>query len=146
MGARIGLHAALDFPERVYRAVLGGVGAFGRVEDAEAIARALRGGKAETPAALTFQRFAAARPTNDLEALAACMEGLGRSGRADRERLAGIWTPILLVAGDRDDIAPDAPRLAAQIPAARLVMIPGRDHPSTVPAPPFQAAALAVLT
>src|SRR5260370_10016256 len=94
MGARIGLHAALDFPDRLHRAVLGGLGPFGRVVDSAAIARALRGGKPVTPAALTFQRFAAARPTNDLEALAACMEGLGGSGRADRERLAGLLTPL----------------------------------------------------
>src|SRR5260370_39157998 len=136
MGARIVLLSDLDFPDRLYRAVFGGLGAFGRVEDAEAIARALRGGKAETPAALTFQQFAAARPTNDLEALAACMEGLGRSGRVDSKRLAETWTPILLVAGDRDDIAPDAPKLAAQIPTARLVVIPGRGPLSTTPAPP----------
>jgi len=145
MGARIGLQSALDFPDRVHRAVLGGLGAFGRVEDAEAIARALRGGKPETAAALSFQRFAAARPTNDLEALAACMEALGRTARVNRQQLAAIWTPILLVAGDRDDIAPNAPKLAGEIPSARLVMIPGRDHLSTVPARPFKDAALEFL-
>ncbi len=106
---------------------------------------ALRGGKAETSTALTFQRFAAARPTNDLEALAACMEGLGRTARVDKHRLAAIWTPILLVAGDRDDIARDVPTLAAEIPTARLVTIPGRDHLSTVPARPFKEAALEFL-
>ncbi len=145
MGARIGLQSVLDFPDRLHRAVLGGLGTFGRVEDAEAIARALRGGKPDSAAALSFQRFAAARPTNDLEALADCMEALGRTGRADRQQLAAIWTPILLVAGDRDDIAPGAPKLAAQIPTARLVMIPGRDHLSTVPARPFKEAALEFL-
>jgi pimeloyl-ACP methyl ester carboxylesterase len=145
MGARIGLQSALDFPDRLIRVVLGGLGAFGRVEDAEAIAQALRGGKPETPAALSFQRFAAARPANDLEALAACMEALGRTSRVDRKQLEAIWTPILLVAGDRDDIAPNAPKLAAQIPTARLVMIPGRDHLSTVPARPFKDAALEFL-
>src|SRR5260370_16096898 len=137
MGARIGLHSALDFPDRLYRAVFGGLGAFGRVEDAEAIARALRGGKPETPAALTFQQFAAARPTNDLEALAACMEGLGRSGRVDRKRLAEIWTPILLVAGGRDDLPPDAPKLAAQSPTARLRLLPRRAPLHTLPARPL---------
>jgi pimeloyl-ACP methyl ester carboxylesterase len=142
MGARIGLQSVLDVPDRLIRVVLGGLGAFGRVEDADAIARALRGGKPETPAALSFQRFAAARPANDLEALAACMEALGRTARVDRKQLEAIWTPILLVAGDRDDIAPDAPKLAAQIPTARLVMIPGRDHLSTVPARPFKDAAV----
>src|SRR4029077_20427496 len=145
MGARIGLQSVLDFPDRLHRAVLGGLGAFGRVEDADAIARALRGGKPETPAALSFQRFAAARPANDLEALAACMEALGRTARVDRKELEAIWTPILLVAGDRDDIAPNAPMLAAQIAGARLVMIPGRDHLSTVPARPFKEAALEFL-
>jgi pimeloyl-ACP methyl ester carboxylesterase len=81
MGARIGLQSVLDFPDRLHRAVLGGLGAFGRVEDAEAIAR----------------------------------------------------------------IAPNAPKLAAQIPTARLVVIPGRDHLSTVPARPFKEAALEFL-
>src|SRR5260370_23609984 len=146
MGARIGLQSALDFPDRLYRAVLGGLGAFGRVEDAEAIARGLRGGKPATPSALTLQRFAAARPTNDLEALAACMEGLGRSGRVDSKLLADIWTPILLVAGDRDDIAPGAPKLAAQIPTAKLVLIPRLDHLSTVPARPVNERALECLS
>jgi pimeloyl-ACP methyl ester carboxylesterase len=145
MGARIGLQSVLDVPDRLIRVVLGGLGAFGRVEDADAIARALRGGTAETAAALSFQRFAAARPANDLEALAACMEALGRTARVDRKQLEAIWTPILLVAGDRDEIAPDAPKLAARIPTARLVMIPGRDHLSTVPARPFKDAALEFL-
>ncbi|HEX9098291.1 MAG TPA: alpha/beta hydrolase [Candidatus Dormibacteraeota bacterium] len=145
MGARIGLQSVLDFPDRLHRAVLGGLGAFGRVEDAEAIARALRGGKPETAAALSFQLFAAARPTNDLEALAACMEALGRTARVDRQQLAAIWTPILLVAGDRDEIAPNASRLVAQIPTARFVVIPGRDHLSTVPARQFKDAALEFL-
>jgi pimeloyl-ACP methyl ester carboxylesterase len=145
MGARIGLQSALDFPDRMHRAVLGGLGASGGIGEAGAIARALRGGKPETASALTFQRFAAGRPTNDLEALAACMEGLGRSARVDRHQLAAIWTPILLVAGDRDDIALDVPKLAGEIPTARLVMIPGRDHLSTVPARPFKEAALEFL-
>jgi len=145
MGARIGLQSVLDFPDRLHRAVLGGLGASGGPGEAEAIARALRGGKAETATALTFQRFAAARPTNDLEALAACMEGLGRIAQLDKHQLAAIWTPILLVAGDRDDIARDSPKLAAEIPTARLVTIPGRDHLSTVPARPFKEAALEFL-
>jgi pimeloyl-ACP methyl ester carboxylesterase len=145
MGARIGLQSVLDFPDRVHRAVLGGLGASGGILEAEAIARALRGGKPETAAALTFQRFAAGRSTNDLEALAACMEGLGRTGQVDTHQLAGIWTPILLVAGDRDDIARDVSTLAAEIPTARLVVIPGRDHLSTVPARPFKDAALEFL-
>jgi pimeloyl-ACP methyl ester carboxylesterase len=145
MGARIGLQAVVDFPDRILRAMLGGLGIGGAVAEAEAIARALRGGESESPSALSFQRFASARPINDLEALAACMEGLGHSERIDRARLAAIGTPILIVVGERDEIAHDANRLADQIPDARLVTIPGRDHMSAVPARQFKDAALEFL-
>ena len=145
MGARIGLQSIIDFPDRILKAVLGGLGMSGAVEEAESIARALRGGGADSPSALSFQRFASARPVNDLEALAACMEGMARSPRLDPARLAAIRTPILLAVGDRDVIAHDATRLASQIPTARLVMIPGRDHMGAVPARQFKDAALEFL-
>jgi pimeloyl-ACP methyl ester carboxylesterase len=145
MGARIGLRAVIDFPDRILRAVLGGLGAGGAVEEAESIARALRGGEPDSPSALSFQRFASARPINDLEALAACMEGLGHSAGFDPGRLAAIGTPILLAIGERDEIAENAAQLAAQIPTARLVVIPGRDHMGAVPARQFKDAALEFL-
>jgi len=145
MGARIGLQAVLDFPDRLHRAVLGGIGVSGAAEDAEPIVRALRGGEPETAAALSFQRFASGRPINDLEALAACMQGLAQSSALDWDRLAGVSTPVLLVVGDRDEIARDTARLAKSIPSATLVSIAGRDHMSTVPARQFKDAALEFL-
>lgn len=145
MGARIGLQAVLDLPERLHRAVLGGMGVSGAAEDAEPIVRALRGAEPENASALSFQRFASARPINDLEALAACMEGLAQSSALDWDRLADIRTPILLVVGDRDEIAREAPRLAKAIPSARLVSVAGRDHLGTVPARLFKDAALEFL-
>lgn len=145
MGGRIGLQAVFDFPDRMRRAVLGGIGLTGAVDEAQQIVRALRGGEPESPSALSFQRFAAARPINDLEALAACMEGLARSPKLDRDRLAEIRTPILIVAGDRDEIARDAAELAREIPTAKLVAIAGRDHLGTVPARQFKDAALEFL-
>ena len=80
-----------------------------------------------------------------MHALAACMEGLGRTTKLDADRLARIQTPILLVAGERDDVAPDAAALADRIPTARLVVIPGRDHMGTVPARQFKEAVLEFL-
>src|SRR5258708_1808832 len=88
---------------------------------------------------------AMARATNDLEALAACMEGLGHSPAFDRARLAAITTPILLAVGERDEIAHDAAQLAVQIPTARLVVIPARDHMGAVPARQFKDAAVEFL-
>ena len=145
MGGRIGLEVVLDFPDRVQRAVLGGIGAAGALDQADEIARAFRLGEpTDDPVARMFYTFASARPTNDLIALAACIKGLRPESRP--ERLAKIQTPILIAVGDHDDIARGAPELIELIPTARLVTITGRDHMSAVVAREFKQAALEFLT
>ena len=145
MGARIGLEMVIDNPARVRRAVLGGIGTAGAIDSSDAIAEALlRGEPTDDPVAQTFYKFASARPTNDLRALAACIRGLKPD--ADPARLATIRTPILVVVGDRDDIARGAPELVELIPTARLVTIAGRDHLGAVSARDFKTAALDFLT
>jgi len=145
MGARIGLEVVLEFPERVQRAVLGGIGAAGAIDHAEQIAHAFRIGEpTDDPVAQTFYKFASARPINDLLALAACITGLKPD--ANPARLAKIRTPILIVVGDRDDIASGAPELVELIPSARLVTLAGRDHMSAVTAREFKPAAIEFLT
>lgn len=145
MGGRIGLQLVLDFPPRVRRAVLGGVGSAGSIASADAIAESfLRGEPTDDPVARTFYRFASALPTNDLKALAACMKGL--QPYLDPERLSAITTPILVAVGDRDELARDAPELVELIPSSRLVTIPDRDHLSAVPAREFKRAAIEFLT
>jgi pimeloyl-ACP methyl ester carboxylesterase len=145
MGARIGLQVVMDSPNRVTRAVLGGIGASGSIHSADAIAEAfLRGEPTDDPIAQSFYRFASARPTNDLKALAACIKGL--QPEWDPAKLAAIDTPILVVAGDRDELAPDAPQLVELIPSSRLVTIPGRDHMGAVPAREFKQAAIDFLS
>ena len=141
MGARIGLQVVMDAPGRVKRAVLGGIGATGSIRNADAIAEALlRREPGDNPIAQSFYRFASARPTNDLEALAACIKGL--QPQWDAAALSAIRTPILVVAGDRDELAPDAPELVELIPSSRLVTITGRDHMGAVPAREFKQAAI----
>lgn len=145
MGARIGLEVILDHPARITRAVLGGIGASGAIDHSRQIAHAFRIGEpTDDPIAQTFYKFASARPSNDMQALAACMAGLRPEAHPDR--LARIGTPILVVVGDRDDIARGAPELVEMIPTARLVTIPNRDHLSAVPAREFKQAALEFLT
>jgi pimeloyl-ACP methyl ester carboxylesterase len=145
MGARIGLQFVLEFPQRVSRAVLGGLGTAGAIESADAIAESfLRGEPTDDPVAQTFYRFATARPTNDLKALAACITGLRPV--PDAQRLSAISTPVLVVVGDHDELARDALELVEMIPSSRLVTIPGRDHMGTVPAREFKTAALDFLT
>jgi pimeloyl-ACP methyl ester carboxylesterase len=144
MGGRIGLEVILDFPDRITRAVLGGIGAAGAISRAPQIAHAFRIREpTDDPIAQTFYKFASSRLTNDLDALAACILGLRPEENPDR--LARIRTPILVVVGDQDNIARGAPELIELIPTARLVMIAGRDHMSTVPARDFKQAALEFL-
>ena len=142
MGARIGMQCVLDFPERLTKAVLGGAGLTSNAGSA-AIAKAFRTGEPETAIAKSFYDFARARPHNDLEALAACIEAM--SPPTDMSRLSEIKTPILIVVGSNDEIVGGADQLVEMIPSARLVIVPGRDHLGTVPAREFKEAALAFL-
>jgi pimeloyl-ACP methyl ester carboxylesterase len=144
MGARIGLDAVIDHPDRIGRAILGGLGQWGGGDRSDVIARRMRGDETvDDPAAEMFYRFAAARPINDLEALACCIRGPQR--RLTGAELASISVPVAIMAGERDPIARGAPELAAQIPGARFVTIGGRDHMNAVPARQFKDAALEFL-
>jgi pimeloyl-ACP methyl ester carboxylesterase len=144
MGSRIGLEVVISHPERVRRAVFGGLGSAGAIAHADEIAHAfLIGEPTDDPTAQTFYKFASARPINDMRALAACIQGMKPD--ASPARLATIRTPILVVIGDHDDIARDAPELIELIPTARLVTIAGRDHMTAVTAREFKQAALEFL-
>src|SRR2546428_13107483 len=93
MGGRIGLEVVLEFPDRIQRAVLGGVGAAGALDRADEIARAFRLGEpAANPGARTSYNFAAARPTNALITLAPLSKGLRPDTRP--ERLGTIAGPV----------------------------------------------------
>ena len=143
MGARTGVQAMIDYPERLDRVILGGVGWGGAFHAAGEIAQAMRGLPTSSPVAKTFYTFAKARPSNDLEALAACI--LGPQPEPDRARLASITNPVLVVVGEKDDIVADVDILIESIPTARLLRIPGRDHMSAVPAGDFKKAVLEFL-
>ena len=145
MGARIGLDVVIAHPERIGRAVLGGLGQWGGSGGrAELIARRMRGDDTvDDSTAEMFYRFAAARPINDLEALACCI--LGRQEPLTDAELAAIAMPVAIVVGERDAIARGASELAARIPIAAFVTIPGRDHMSAVPAHQFKDVALEFL-
>ena len=143
MGARIGLQFVLDHPGRVTKAVLAGLGTKGAIDEAPAIARAMRGDPPENSVARSFYKFASGHKGNDLEALACCIVGLERD--VDRSRLREITVPILVVIGDRDELVSGAHDLVEQIPSSHLVTVPGRDHLGTVPAREFKQAALEFL-
>jgi len=143
MGGRVALRLAAEFGRGLGRVVAGGVGGTGAIGEAEAIAERMLGGREPgNPIADTFYEFAVSRQVNELQALAACIRGLGASAPLD---LSFVRTPVLVVVGDRDELARGGAELAASLPAGRYVELPGRDHMSAVTDRRFKEAALSFL-
>jgi pimeloyl-ACP methyl ester carboxylesterase len=148
MGARITAFLALAHPERVRAAVLGGLGIH-LVEGVglpETIALALEAptrADVSDPTGLMFRSFAE-QTKSDLRALAACMRG-SRQTLSEAE-VGRIAAPLLVAVGGNDRIAGSAQALAALIPGAQALVIPGRDHMLAVGDRTFKSGVLEFLT
>jgi pimeloyl-ACP methyl ester carboxylesterase len=132
MGGRITAFLAVHHPGRVRSAIIGGLGI--RLveghggEMANVIADALEAPSLDDvtdPAGRTFRMFAQQTKSN-LKALAACMRRPRQT--LSRDQVAGIKVPVLVAVGSNDNVAGSGPALAALIPGARALDIPGRDH------------------
>jgi pimeloyl-ACP methyl ester carboxylesterase len=144
MGARITAVLALAHPARVRAAVLGGLG-IGLVEGVgqpEIIARALEAPTIDDVADATglMYRAFAERTHSDLRALAACIRG--SRGVLTRAEAGAIAVPVLVAVGGNDRIAGSPHELAALIPGAEELVIPGRDHMLAVGDKVFKAGVL----
>ncbi len=149
MGGFITLRLLHDAPERVRRAVVAGVGEnyYGRgVVETDAIAAGLRAPSAAqvTDAVPRQFRLFAEQGKNDLEALALCMT---------RERRAitglefeGLRVPVLIVVGEKDTITGPPGVLAAAVPGSRVVVVPNRDHMTSVGDKVYKAAVVEFLS
>jgi pimeloyl-ACP methyl ester carboxylesterase len=130
MGARNTAFLALAHPDRVRAAVFGGLG-MGLVEGGglpETIAAALEApalADVADPSGHMFRAFAE-QTHSDLRALAACIRGSRQT--LTRAEIGRIAVPVLVAVGSSDQIAGPADQLAALIPGARALVIPGRDH------------------
>ena len=134
MGARIAAFLAMAHPARVRSLVFGGLGLnmVRGVAGTGPIARALEAESIDdvsNATARTFRAFAE-QTKSDLKALAACI----RSARAPitAEALAALRCPVLVVVGEKDVIGGSAAELAALIPGAQSLVLPGRDHNKAV--------------
>jgi pimeloyl-ACP methyl ester carboxylesterase len=134
MGARNTAFLALAHPERTRSAVLGGLGV--RLVEGiglpDTIAEALEapsGTVITDPMAYLFRAFAE-QTKSDLRALAACLRGSRQM--LSRAEVGRIAVPLLVAVGSADPIAGSPEELAALIPGARALVIPGRDHMSAV--------------
>ena len=146
MGARLSLQIALEHADRIGNLIVGGVG--GRMFEpppADApkmtMAEAMRSEDPESIADATMKGFRifAEQQGEDRQALAAFTEGRG-GATFDKDDLARIAAPTLVVAGARDQLAGDPQTLAAAIPGARAVTLPACDHFSAIPHALFKAA------
>jgi len=147
MGARITAFLALAHPECVRAAVLGGLG-IRLVEGVgvpDTIAQALEAAslaEVSDPKAYMFRAFAE-QTKSDLRALAACLRGSRQTlSPAEAGRIA---VPLMVAVGTEDPIAGSPQALAALIPGAQAVAIPGRDHMLAVGDKVFRAKVLEFL-
>jgi pimeloyl-ACP methyl ester carboxylesterase len=130
MGARITAFFAVNHSARVRSAIFGGLG-IRLVEGIglpESIAEALEAPSlddVQDPTGHMFRSFAQ-QTGSDLRALAACIRGSRQT--MSRAEVAGIRVPVLVAVGTKDQIAGNSHELAALVPGARALDIPGRDH------------------
>jgi len=144
MGARISAFLTMQYPERVAAAVFAGLASrmITGVGGAEEIAVAL---EAPNLAAVTDRdargfRIFADSTKSDKAALAACI----RSSRVKikEEALAAIRCPVLVVAGELDEVAGDVAGLTSIIPGSKGVTLPKRNHMNAVGDSGYKSAVL----
>ena len=139
MGGFIGLRFTAAQPARVMKLALAGVGEHylhgPRISDPGSRASLAEALEMDDPSGLTdkrailFRAFAE-QPGKDRFALAACMRAM--SPRLPSETLSRIEQPVLVVCGEKDDIAGAPGGLAAQFRHGFAVTVPSRDHMSAV--------------
>jgi pimeloyl-ACP methyl ester carboxylesterase len=130
MGARITAYVALAAPQRVRSALLGGLGVHlvDGVGLPLGIADAMEAPSLDDltdPMQRMFRAFAE-QTGSDLRALAACIRGSRQT--MTKAEVGSLAVPVQVCVGTRDPIAGDPHALAALIPGAVAVDIPGRDH------------------
>lgn len=146
MGGGISASLLVRHPGRFTSVILAGIGDTmlrggpGRPGLAEGM-EARDASEVQDPTARGFRVFAE-RSGNDLGALAA----MQRSGRApfDASKLPGVSLPVMVLIGDGDTLVGKADQLAATIPGARHVIVPG-DHLTVFNNPEYREAVLQFL-
>lgn len=129
LGARVGWHAALELPERLTRAVLGGIpdgDPLTRFEIDEARAFISGGARSADRLTMTYLDMAAGMPGNDLVALVCLVDGM--RGGAQPDPGHPPQQPVLFATGSDDPILDASRRLAAAAPRGEFLEIPDRNH------------------
>jgi len=130
LGGRMAAWLALNRPERLRSAILGGIG-MAMIEGGgpgENVALALEAPSLDDvtdPVGRTFRAFAD-QTRSDRKALAACLRG--SRGLMSEQEAARIGVPVLIAVGTKDEVAGSAHALGDIIPGSDVLDIPDRDH------------------
>lgn len=147
LGARVGWQLAVQAPERVERAVLGGIPdgrPLARLQIEQARAYAESGTPVEDRVTQNYVTLAERVPGNELLALVALAEGM-RFGDADPDPTHPPTQPILFATGSEDAILAQSRALADATPGSRFVEVPGRHHFNAPGARAYRQAAIRFL-
>ena len=148
MGGQLAIRLMHDAPGRVRRAVLGGIGEryfHPSSERAETIAKALAArdaSKITDPVAREFRIFCE-KAGDDLQAMAACMRRPSRTFTA--EELHMLPQKVLVVCGEQDDWAGSPEVLARAFGDGQALVVPKKNHHSTVGDRTYKDAVVAFL-
>ena len=137
MGTRTAMQLALDAPDRVNNLMLGGVG--GKLFDprpagsVEAMAEAMSAVDPETIKTEMLKSFRQFADEQGEDRMALAAASAAESAPLTPDLLGRIRMPVLVVAGQRDDLAGDPEALARVFPLGKGVILPGCDHFSAIP-------------
>ncbi len=147
LGSRLAWEFGATQPELVRRMVLGGPGSGDPLAEFDLAAAQLflaEGTPIADPRTAELMRMARLVPTNDVFALLTMVEAVKDEPFTPSEAVPKM--PLLLVAGENDDLASTAQELAGLAPHAELMLLPARTHANAVTSRAFKSAAVAFLS
>lgn len=148
LGARVGWEVVRDLPQRIERAVLGGVPdgiPLSRLNLDQVRALVTDGTPVTDPTTQNYIALTERVPGNDLLSLLALAEGMRASRTVDPDPANAPISPILFATGSKDAIIEGSRALASAAPNGTFFEIPDRNHFNAPGSRAFKEAALAFL-
>ncbi|MGV2982944.1 alpha/beta fold hydrolase [Microbacterium sp. AGC85] len=148
LGARVGWEVVRDLPQRITRAVLGGVPdgiPLERLDIDQVRAYVDRGEPVQDQTTRNYIALTERVAGNDLNSLLALAEGMRLTRTVDPDPSNAPTSPILFATGSKDAIIEGSRALAHAAPQGRFFEIPDRNHFNAPGSRAFKDAALEFL-